>query len=169
MCDPAGVMAAVGIGSATGQLGASWQKANADKANTQYQAKMQLRALYRQREADRLAALQQENGKAEEYEQSRSAALAAIGASGLGEHLSFFQSIDPNAKTAFLRDVSTIRLNMTASRATTADQVGVTEMKKRIGMFNSTMSKVGAVSDFIQTAMQAASMGAGAGTPAPAH
>jgi hypothetical protein len=169
MCDPiTATIAAVTVVSAGVGMAASIGAANANMAAARYEAQQQERQLYRQREMDRVAALQKENARAAEFDQSRSAAIAAIGASGLGEHISFFQSIDPQAKKAFLRDVRTVRLNMTAERASIADQVGVTEYKRDIAVFNAKMSKVGAVADFVKTAMSAASFAAGNATPKPA-
>lgn len=160
----AGVMAA----GALGGMVASISSANANKKAADYEALMETRQLYRQQEQQHIAALQKENARADEYNQGRSSALAAIGAAGLGEHISFFQSADPEARKRYLQDVGTIRLNLDADRSNVTDQVGVTEYKRRIGGYNAQMSKVGAVADFVKTAMQAATMMGSYGTPSPA-
>lgn len=158
MCDPiTATIAAVTVVAGGIGMASSIASANANKANARYEAALKTKELYRQREMTRLQALEEENARRAQFDQSRSAALASIGASGLGEHISFFQSIDPEAQKSFLRDVRRIRLNMLQSDASIADQVKVTEFKKDIDVFNSKMSKVGAISDFIQTAMSAAS------------
>lgn len=166
MCDPVSLLvltAGGAIGAAGLGMYASIQSANANAKAAKYEALMQEKQLYRQREQQRIASAQAEVARSTKFEQSRSAALAAIGASGLGEHISFFQAADPTARKNYLRDVQTIRLNMTAQNASIADQVGVTEFKKDINVFNQQMAKVGAVADFIQTSMQAVSQFAGAG------
>jgi hypothetical protein len=159
-------IASVAIG-AVGTV-ASISAANANKRAAQFEADMKVKQLFREREGERIRALQTENVRADAFNQARSSAMAAIGASGLGEHISFFQAIDPEAKKAFLRDVSTVRLNMTAKRASITDEIGVTEFKKDIAVFNSKISKVGAIADFMQTAMGAASFYNANATPKPA-
>lgn len=169
MCVTAIIAAGIAIGTAAAGAYSSIQSANANKDAARYEAAIKEKELYQEREQQRLAALQQENAKAAEFNQARSSAFAAIGASGLGENLSFFQGADPEQQRAFLRDVQTIRLNMSAKQASIADEVGLTEERKRIGVFNANMSKVGAVTDFIKTAMGAVSYYGAYATPKPAH
>lgn len=168
MCVTAIIAAGVAVAAAAASAYASISSANANKRNAKYQAAMEQKQIYRQREQQRIVAADAENGRQDQFDQARSSAMAAIGASGLGEHISFFQSIDPTSKQAFLKDVRSIRLGMVANNASLADQVGVSEMTKRTAVYNAGMSKVGAVANFIQTAMSAASFAHSFSTPAPA-
>jgi hypothetical protein len=168
MCVTLIIAAGVAIAAAGAGAYSKIQSANANKRSAKYQAMMEQRQLYREREQQRIAALQTENGRQDQFDQARSSALAAIGASNLGEHISFFQSIDPNSRRAFLQDVRSIRLGLTASEAGINDQVGVSEMRKEVGVYNANLSKVGAISDFVQTAMSVGSFYNNYATPKPA-
>lgn len=169
MCVTAIVIASVAAVASAG-VGAytSIQSANANANAARYKYAMETKAAYEQREMARIEAAQAEIGRTEEFEQARSAALAAIGASGLGEHISFFQAIDPKAQSAFLRDVRSIRLNLTQKETSIADQVQVAGFEKDINLFNTKLTKIGAIADFITTSMQAASFYAMNSTPASA-
>lgn len=167
MCVTAIIAAATVVAAGVGAA-ASISAANARKKQSAYEVQMRNRQAYRERELSRIASLERENGRAEEFHRARSAALAAIGASGLGEHISFFQSIDPEAQKAYLRDVRRVRLNMAQTESSIADQVKVSEYRGEIERHNANMSKVTAISDFIQTAMSAANFYVTNSTPKPA-
>jgi len=148
-------------------MDASVKSANANAANAAYQFRVQAKQADEQRRSIEIQALQQENARTEEFARARSSALAAIGASGIGEHISFFQGIDPDQQDAWLRDVRNVRLNLTQQRVSLADQVQVAEFGARMGKFNAHVQKVGAVVDFVNTAMSAASFYGNNKTPAP--
>jgi hypothetical protein len=143
-------VAAAGVGMYT-----SIQAANAAKDQAAFEAAIKEKELYNQREASRIEALQTENKRSEEFMRARSAAFASIGASGLGEHISFFNAIDPEAQKAFLRDVRAVRLNLAHKEVSIADQVKVTEYGADIAKFNAGLSKIGAIADFVKTAASA--------------
>lgn len=166
MCVTA-VLAAVAV--VAGGIGtyASLQAASAQKRQAKYESRVREKQLNNEREMARIEALQRENIRSDEFQRARSSAMAAIGASGLGEHISFFQSIDPEAQKAWLRDVRSIRLNLAAKEVSIADQVNVTEYRKDISVFNASLSQVGAIADFIKTAASAASMYAQGAVGAP--
>lgn len=154
---------------------ASIQSANGQRDAERFRLETESRRLREQGEMERIAAAQQEAAKSDEFMASRSAALAAIGASGIGDHISFFQAIDPESKRAFARDVQSIRLNLAQDENDISTQIRVNDFGKQMASFNARMSKVGAVLDFAQTAMNAVSFysqmatgSPGAGAPATA-
>lgn len=156
-------VATAGVGMVT-----KMRAATANQAAAQYEAGVRTKELYNQRESARIATLQEENGRQEQFFRARSEALAAIGASGLGEHISFFQGADPAAQAAFLRDVRSLRLNLAQRESTIADEVGVTQVRRDIAVYNGSLEKIGAIADFIKTAANAASFYAMNATGAPA-
>jgi hypothetical protein len=161
MCVTAIIAAGIATAGALGGMVMSIGAANARQDQAKWEAAVREKELYNQREAARLAALQQENARNDQFQRTRSSAFAAIGASGLGEHISFFNSIEPEAQKAFLRDVRSIRLNLANTNVSIADQVKVAEYGADIAKYDATVSKVGAIADFIKTAAQAATMYAG--------
>lgn len=167
MCVTAVLAATAVVAGAIGTY-TSIQAANARKKSARFEEQMRRKELYQKREMSRLEALQRENVRGDEFARARSSALAAIGASNLGEHISFFQSIDPEAQKAFLRDVRAIRLNLAGTEASIATSVRVGEYRQKIESFNASLSKVGAIAEFIQTAASAANFYASMGTPQPA-
>lgn len=156
MCVTA-VLAAVAVVAAAGGMMAKIQQANGMKANASYQRDVQNKQAQEARDTARIQALEQENARTSEFERARSSAMAAIGASGLGDHISFFQGIDNEAQSAYLRDVRNVRLNLVQQQSTIADQVQVNNFSARIAKSNAGAMKLGAVAEFAQSAMSAAS------------
>jgi len=156
-------VAAAGVGAY-----ASIQGANAKAKQAKWEQEVRTKELVNQRELAKIEAAQRELQRDDEFARARSAAFAAIGASGLGEHISFFNAIDPEAQKAFLKDVRSIRLNLASDEVSITDQIRVTEYRSGIEQFNSGLSKVGAIADFIRTAASAASFYSSYSTPAPA-
>lgn len=152
-----------GVGAISG-IGA----ANANKKAQIQQLKLQNRQLREQAAMEGIASANEEFAKALDFEAGRSASLAAIGASGVGENISFFQGLDPANKAAFSRDVANLRLNLTAKEGSISDQIGVNDVGMKVAKINANASKVGAVTDFMQTAMSAASFYSQYRTPARA-
>lgn len=152
MCITAILAAASLVASAIGTK-ASMASADANRDAEIYKANLEQQQADEQRKATEIQAMQQENERAREFEKSRSASLAAIGASGLGEHISFFNAIDPAAKQSFLQDVRNVRLNLVQKQKTLADQIQVAEVSKSIARTNAANSKIGAIANFAQTAM----------------
>jgi hypothetical protein len=158
MCISAALaIAAVSVAASAGGAFASIQSANAEKANARYQQKVEYKQLAEQRQSAQLQALRQEVGRVNEFAATRSAALASLGASGLGESMSFAQGIDPAAVRYLGQDIQSVRLNLLQQESTISDKVRVSEFGSRLTAFNSGMSKIGAVAKFAQDAMSAAS------------
>jgi hypothetical protein len=170
MCASLAIMAAgLAVSSAAGSAFMSIRSAEAQKKQAQWEAQIREKELINQRETARVQTLQKEVDRSDTFNRSRSAAMAALGASGLGEHISFFNSIDPEAQKSYLRDVRALRLNLAQQDSTIADQVKVSEFGSKIAGFNSQMSKIGAIADFVKTAAQAAGMYGETAVPKGAH
>lgn len=89
------------------------------------------------------------------YERQRSASLAAIGGSGLGDHISFFQGIEPSNKDRLNDDIRAIRLNLVHTESQIADGITISEYASDLAGFNAKMSNLGAVANFASDVMGA--------------
>lgn len=167
MCATALVLAAVATVASGAGTYASIQSANGQKASALYERDIRNKQMDEARRTAEIQALDQENARTSEFNRLRSSALASIGASGLGEHLSFFDGIDEEAKTNYLRDVRSTRLNLNQQKSTIADQVNVADFGYRIAKHNSGLSKLGAFADFAKTASSAYSMYSDTRLPTP--
>lgn len=168
MCISAAIIAASTVLAAGVGAYSSIQSANANARAAKYESAVRTKQLRERRSIERLAALEAENERSSEFSRLRSAAFAAIGASGLGENISFFQGTDPEQKRAFLRDVRNIRLGFEQSRSTIADEIQVSAFGVRMAKANAGIAKIGAIADFARTAMSAASFYSSVATPAAA-
>lgn len=144
-------------------MGSSIASANANQNNAQYQRDMANKAAKEQGDTAAIQASQAENARTTEFMKARSSSLAAIGASGLGDHLSFFQAMDGESQTQWLRDVANIRLNLTQTKSTLADQVRVNDYSFQVAKVNAKTAKIAAVATFAQSVEQAAAQAMGAG------
>lgn len=151
------ILAGIAVAASAVGTVSSIASANGAKAAAQYQRDIENKQYQEAKDTARIQALDQENAKTEAFNRARSAALAAIGASGLGEQISFFQGIDVNSQQAFLRDVRAVRLNLVQQESTLSDKIAVSDYGYQIASFNSGMAKLGAVADFVKTAASAAS------------
>jgi hypothetical protein len=151
------VLAAVSLAASAVGTGASIMSANAEKANAKYKARMEQMQIRRQQDAARTQAEIQEQGRVSEFARIRSNAMASLGASGLGESMSFTQGIDPESERALRQDIGAVRLNLLGEQRSLADQIQVSEYGSRIASFNASMSKVDAVAGFMKDAMSVGS------------
>jgi len=165
MCATALVLAAVAVVASAAGTYASVQAANGQKASAMYERDIRRKQMDEARRTAEIQALDAENERTAEFNRLRSSAIASIGASGLGEHLSFFQGIDPEAQSAYLKDVRSIRLNMVEKKSTIADEVNVADYGYKIAKSNSSLSKLGAFADFAKTAASAFTMYSDTATP----
>ncbi len=156
MCISAAVMAGAALLSAGVSAAGSISTANANKANTKYQNAVADKQRRERMQLEQLAAMEEENTRFDDFERMRSASLAAIGASGLAENISFFQAIDPEQQEALKRDVRNVRLGLTSEQAGIADQIRVGAYGVKIAEANAGAAKIGAVADFASAAMSAA-------------
>ena len=156
MCVSAAVIAGVALlGSAVSTV-SNISSANANNANAQFAKDLKEKQLRERRQLEELSAIETENARRNEFAQMRSASLAALGASGVGENISFFQAVDPEQQAALARDVRNVRLGFVSESSSIADQIRVGAYDAQISAFNSKMQKVGAVGDFVQSAASAA-------------
>lgn len=147
MCVTA-ILAGVALVASAAGAYTSIQSANAQRDQSLYVERMRRKQLSEQSAVTRLAAGQQEIERGRQYQAERSAALAAIGASGLGDHISFFQGIEPSSRSALADDVRAIRLNLVHEESQIADSIAVSEYSSKLAKFNAGMSKVGAIANF---------------------
>ncbi len=150
-------LAATSVVIGAASAGMSMVTANANRDAEKWRLNLQSRELREQGEAERIAASQTEAVKYNEFEAARSASLAAIGAAGIGEHISFFQGADPEQRRAFGRDVAALRYNLGQSESRLSDQIRVNEFGGTMADYNAKATKIGAVGDLLQTSMDAAS------------
>lgn len=165
MCVSAAIIAGASIIMSAAGAYSKIQGANANARMAAYENAVRTKQLNEKRGMERLAAIEKENIRSADFERTRSTQFAAIGASGVGEHISFFQGLDPEQRKAFFRDIRNVRLGMTATEASIADEIQVGAYGVRVARFNASLTKVGAVIDFAKAAMQAASFAGAFGTP----
>lgn len=155
MCVTAIIAGVSLLSSAVGTV-SSIQSANANAANARYQADLETKQLNEQRRTAEIQALEQENERAAEFRRQKSANFAALGASGLGEHISFFQGMEPASQEAYLKDVRNVRLNLVQRKASIADQIEVAGYGAKVAKSNAGAAKLGAVTGFLTDAAGAA-------------
>lgn len=143
------------VGTSTASLGMGLMQADAAKDQANYEQRLREKQLNEEREMARLEAAQNQNALERGFQRQRSAALAAIGASGVGDHISFYQGLDAENKTRFLQDVRSNRLNLVQKEARTSDEIQLAGYKGSVGRFNANMSAIGAVTQFVQDSASA--------------
>lgn len=165
MCVTALVAAGAAIAAKGVSTVASISSAKGNKKAALYKAKLEQKQIEEQRRTAQIQAMDTENQRAAAYEQAKASSLAAIGAAGIGEHMSFIQGMDPNQRKQLARDVMNTRLNLAQTESSLADQVGVTEASKSMAKFNAKMQTIGAAADFVQTVGETVAMVNRGGTP----
>lgn len=147
MCVTAILAGAALVASAVGTY-ASIKSSNAQADQTKYLEQIKRKQLSEQAEMNRLEAGRAELERSNQYAQERSSALAAIGASGLGDHISFFQGLDPANLDAFHDEVRAVRLNLTHQESQIRDGISVSGYASKMAGFNSKMSNIGSLANF---------------------
>lgn len=145
----------VAVAGSAGSLAMGLTQADAMKDQATYEQRLREKQLAEEREMARLEAAQNQNALQRGFARQRSAALAAIGASGVGDHISFFQGLDQENKTRFLQDVRSNRLNLTQKEARISDEFEVAGYRGQVGRFNARMSAIGSVAQFVQDSASA--------------
>lgn len=156
MCITAVIAGASLLMSAVGAYSAI-QANNARADFAKFEAREKTKELKINTELAKIAAMERENIRAKEFHRSWSSSLAAIGASGVAEHISFFQGIGPENINQFDQDVRAIRLGLVHEEASNYRQIGVVGYGARVAKHNARMQNIGAVAGFMQDAMSAAS------------
>lgn len=162
MCVTATVGAGIAAAGAVGSLFGGILSANTKKNQALYQAALEAKQLKEQRDIAFIQATQQETAKTDAFMRAKSSALAAIGGAGMGENISFYQSLDEGAKKAWLNDVRNTRLNLAQTNSTIADQIQANGYGVRIAKQNFTTSLISTGAQFAQQIASAA-MGAANG------
>lgn len=154
MCITAVIAGAALLASAVGTY-ATIQSNNAQANYAKWEATERTKELKENNELARISAMQKENERAREFNRTWSASLAAIGASGLGEHLSFFQGIAPENMAAFNDDIRAIRLGLASNTQQNQRQIRVIGYGSRVASYNRSMGNLGALAGFMGDAMEA--------------
>jgi hypothetical protein len=168
----AGVAAVASIG--VGYMGMQQQKASAkyNRQAMEYELALRNKDAERRRGLAQAEALETEQLRRADFDATRSAAFAAIGASGIGEHISFFSGIDPEQQGAFLRETRNVRLSLSAEETQIADEIAVNDYGGVIGRYNASAQSYGSKLNFLgnsfQTAMNFASFYGAYKTPSAA-
>lgn len=140
--------------------GAAYSRIQANNANSRFEswkAKERTKELKADAENATIAAMDRENARAREFNRLWSTSMAAIGASGVSEHISFFQGIGPESMRQMNTDVRAIRLGMVTERERIGSQIGVVGYGSRVAKHNARMGNIGALAQFANEAMSAAS------------
>jgi hypothetical protein len=135
---------------------ATIQGNNAQADYAKFQAKAQTKELQVNNELMKISSLEKENERGREFSRQWGASMAAIGASGVAEHISFFQGIAPDNMDRFQDEVRAIRLNLVSETDRNTRQIGVVRYGAQVAGFNAKVANFGAIADFMQSAMSAA-------------
>lgn len=154
MCITAVIAGASLLLSATGTY-ATIQANNAQADYAKWEAKQRTKELKINTELAKISAMERENERAREFNRSWSSSLAAIGAMGVAEHISFFQGIGPDSLNQLDSDVRAIRLGLVHEEAGMHRQIRVIGYGARVAKFNAKTQNIGAVAGFMQDAMSA--------------
>jgi hypothetical protein len=154
MCVTAVIAGASLLMSAVGTV-ASVSANNAQAKYARWEAKEQTKQIKIETEVARISAMERESQRAREFSHSWSTSMAAIGAMGVAEHISFFQGIMPDSMEQLDRDTRAIRLGMANQQESAFKQIGVVGYRSQLAGFNAKMENVGAVAGFMQDAMNA--------------
>jgi hypothetical protein len=106
-------------------------------------------------ELAKISAMEREGERANEFNRTWSSSMAAIGAMGVAEHISFFQGIGIESMDQFDTDVRAIRLGLATQEDAAHKQIGVVGYKSSLAQYNAKQQNVGAVAGFMQDAMNA--------------
>lgn len=128
---------------------------NANASFAKWEAKQQTKQLQIDTELAKIAAMERENERAREFNRTWSSSMAAIGAMGVAEHISFFQGIGPESLDQFDADVRAIRLGFVHQDVANRQQIGVIGYKSKVAQYNARVQNIGAVAGFMQDAMSA--------------
>ena len=164
MCITAVIAGASLLMSAIGTY-ATIQSNNANAAYAKYEAKQQTKQLKVDTELAKIAAMDRENQRAKEFNRTWSSSMAAIGAMGVAEHISFFQGIGPESLDQFDADVRAIRLGFVHQDVANQNQIGVIGYRSKVASYNAKMQNINAVAGFMQDAMNAYSFYSKYSTP----
>lgn len=154
MCVTAVIAGASLLLSAVGTY-STIQANNAQADFARWEAQQQTKQLKIDTELARIAAMERENERAREFNRTWSSSMAAIGAMGVAEHISFFQGIGPESLDQFDADVRAIRLGFVHHDVANQQQIGVVGYKSRLAQYNAKVQNIGAVVGFMQDAMGA--------------
>jgi hypothetical protein len=154
------ITAAIAVGSLLLAAGSTYVQIQGNNANKDYQqwaAKQQTKELLVNNELMKIASLEKENERGREFTRQWGQSMAAISASGVAEHISFFQGVAPENMDRFTDEVRSIRLNLVSDYDRNTRQIGVIKYGSQVAGYNAKIANFGAVADFMQSAMSAAS------------
>jgi len=154
MCITAVIAGASLLMSAVGTA-ASVSASNAQAKYARWDAKQQVKQIKIDTEVARISAMERESQRAREFNKSWSSSMAAIGAMGVAEHISFFQGIMPDSMEQLDQDTRAIRLGMAGQDEAAFKRIGVVGYRSQLAGFNAKMENIGAVAGFMQDAMNA--------------
>lgn len=157
----AGASLLMGAVNTATQIGAN----NANKKMVKWQSRERAKEIKEDADLRRIAAMEQENERARQFNRGFSSSMAAIGASGIAEHLSFFQGVDPDNREQLGKDTRAIRLGLVTGDVAGEREIQAGGYAARVAGFNAKMSNIGAVADFMADAMNMASSYGGNATP----
>lgn len=148
MCVTAALAAVAVVSSAVGVY-SSIQSANAAKDRGRYMAQLEAKQAQERYDNAKLQALEQETQRTQQFNRERSSAMAAIGASGVANHISFAQGIDPSNQDALDRDIRAVRLNLIGEGARYRDERATAGYKYQMAGYNAKIAKLSAVGQFV--------------------
>lgn len=157
MCISATVIAAASLAAAAAGTAVSIDGAIKQAGYQQIQLAEQQKQMRMQREQERLSAMEAEVARLDEFNRQRSANLAALAASGIGQHMSFLQGIAPAEDRALNYDLRNIRIGLLGNENRIASDIRVNRLESRVAKSNKSRAIVGSLVDFAGSAVKAGS------------
>lgn len=149
MCISAAIVAGGMLLSAGVSYVSSISRAKSNYALAKYEQDVSRKELRDQANLSRLEAIDSENARTREFQAVRSRMLAAVGAQGIGENITFFGGADLEQRKAFLKDVANIRLGLVADQAQTRTGIELAGVRQQVAKSNMKNEIVGATGQFI--------------------
>lgn len=157
MCISAGILAAASLATAAVGTAVAVDGAIKQAGYQQIQLAEQQKQLQMQKEQERLAAMEAEVARLDEFNRQRAANLAALAASGVGQHMSYLQGIAPAEDRALNYDLRNIRIGLLGTENRLASDIRVNRLESRIASSNKSRAIVGSLVDFAGSAVKAGS------------
>lgn len=136
---------------------ASIDNANYQAGMMELQLAEQREQLNQQREMERIAAMEAEALRLQDFRNQRNANLLALAASGTGQHMSFLQGIAPAEERALRTDLANIRLGRLGAENRIANQIRVNRTQGLINQAERGAAVTGAILNGVGSALGAAS------------
>lgn len=151
MCISAAVIAAASLAVAAVGTAATIDNANYQAKMTEFQLADQRKALRQQQEQARIAGMEAEAARLDEFNRARAANLAALAATGTGQNMSYLQGVEKSEEQALNFDLRNIRIGNLGEQNRITQDIRVNRFDSLINRANRQSAVVGAGINFAKS------------------